>query len=106
MTALYETGSLDNNSLGVPSITSLGYPDASTPYYRLVAVTKDVPADAVEALRAAFKAVLEDPAAVEKMAESKQIIQDVVNDPVELKALIDKDYEAYGAMVATLDLQG
>ena len=40
------------------------------------------------------------------MAESKQIIQDVVNDPVELKALIDKDYEAYGAMVATLDLQG
>lgn len=106
MTALYETGSLDNNSLGVPSITSLGYPDAATPYYRLVAVTKDVPADAVEALRAAFKAVLEDPAAVEKMAESKQIIQDVVNDPAELKALIDKDYEAYGAMVATLNLQG
>lgn len=106
MTALYETGSLDNNSLGVPSITSLGYPDAATPYYRLVAVTKDVPADAVEALRAAFKAVLEDSAAVEKMAESKQIIQDVVNDPAELKALIDKDYEAYGAMVATLNLQG
>lgn len=105
MTALYETGSLDNNSLGVPSITSLGYPDASTPYYRIVAVTKDVPADAVEALRAAFKTVLEDPAAIEKMAESKQIIQGVVNDPTELKALIDKDYEAYGIMVASLDLQ-
>ena len=29
MTALYETGSLDDNSLGVPSISSLGYADAA-----------------------------------------------------------------------------
>ena len=106
MTALYETGSLDDNSLGVPSISSLGYADAATPYYRLVAVTKDVPSDTVEALRAAFKAVLENPDAVAKMAESKQIVKDVVNDPDELKALIEKDYAAYGELVSTLDLEG
>ena len=106
MTALYETGSLDDNSLGVPSISSLGYPDAATPYYRLVVVTKDVPAEAVEALRAAFKAVLENPDSIAKMAESKQIVQDVVNDPEELQALIEKDYAAYGEMVASLNLEG
>ena len=106
MTALYETGSLDDNSLGVPSISSLGYADAATPYYRLVAVTKDVPSDTVEALRAAFKAVLENPDAVAKMAESKQIVKDVVDDPDELKALIEKDYAAYGELVSTLDLEG
>ena len=106
LTALYETGSIDDNTLGVPSITSLGYADASTPYYRIVAVTKDVPANVVEALRKAFKTVLEDPDCLEKLAASKQIIRDVVNDPDELQKLLQKDYQAYGEMVKTLNLQG
>ncbi len=106
LTALYETGSIDENSLSVPSITSLGYENAATPYYRIVAVTKDVPANVVEALRQAFKAVLEDSGCLEKLAASKQIIRDVVNDPDALQELIQKDYQAYGEMVKTLNLQG
>lgn len=106
LTALYETGSIDDNTLEVPSISSLGYADAATPYYRIVAVTKDVPANVVDALRAAFKAILEDPACIEELAASKQIIRDVVNDPDELQELVEKDYKAYGEMVKTLNLQG
>lgn len=106
MTALYETGTLSENTLGVPSAASLGYEDAATPYYRIVAVTADVPAHVVDALRAAFKNVLENPEALAKLAESKQIVQGVVNDPAELKALVEKDYAAYGEMVASLNLQG
>lgn len=105
MTALYETGTMDENALGVPSITTLGYPDAATPYYRLVAVRKDTPAEVVDALRAAFKSALEDPNLLATMAESKQVIQGVVNDPNELLALVERDYAAYGEVVQNLNLQ-
>lgn len=105
MFALYETGALDDNLCKVPSITTLGHPEAATPYYRIVAVTKGVPANVVEALRKAFKNVLENPARLEQLAASKQIIQGVVNDPAELRAMIEKDYAAYGEMVKTLNLQ-
>lgn len=106
MTALYETGSLDENILGVPSVTTLGYPEAATPYYRIVAVQKGAPDEVVDALRAAFKEALEDPDVLARMEESKQIIQGVVNDPDELQALIEKDYAAYGEVVQSLNLQG
>lgn len=105
MTALYETGALDDNILGVPSIRTLGYPEAETPYYRVVAVRKETPEEIVNALRAAFKSALESPEVIEKMAESKQIIQGVVNDPEELEELISRDYEAYGKVAEELNLQ-
>ena len=105
MTALYETGSLDDNLCNVPSITTLGHPEAATPYYRIVMVTKDVQANAVEAIRTAFKNVIENPERVAALKNSKQNIQGVVSDPAELKKLIEKDYAAYGEMVKTLNLQ-
>ena len=103
---LYETGSIDDNLLGVPSITTLGHADAATPYYRIVAVKKGTPQSAVEALRTAFKNVLENPESIQKLADSGQIIRNVINDPAELEALIERDYVAYGDMVKVLNLNG
>ena len=106
LVALYETGTLEENLLDVPSMISLGHEEAATPYYRIVAVKKGTPQEAVDALRSAFKSVLENPESLEKLEASGQIIQDVVNDPAELRELLERDYEAYGEMVESLNLQG
>jgi tripartite-type tricarboxylate transporter receptor subunit TctC len=96
--ALAVTSKSRNSSIpDVPTMTELGVPEASMSVWIGILGPKDMPADTVKKLQAAFKSVLNGPALDQKIRERGH--ENLVTSNEDMSARIKKDYAMWGKVV-------
>ena len=101
---LYEVGGLEENQFNVPSISDLGHPEATTPYYRVIVAPKGTPDEVVAALREGFAEMLADEEVIKVFEEANDPLLNVISDIDVLNARLQQDYDSYGEVIEKLGL--
>ena len=88
----------------MPTLDSLGYPGASTPYYRAIMAPAGTPREVVDVLRTAFLKMAEDPDVMKLFDNIKASHTDFSNDPEAIQKQVEEEYAMFGDVVKELGI--
>lgn len=88
----------------VPILDNLGYPGASTPYYRAIVAPAGTPKDVVDTLRTGLLKMAEDPEVLKLFDNVKAPHEGFSNDSEAIRKQMEKEYAEFGQIVKDLGL--
>lgn len=88
----------------MPTPDTLGYPGASTPYYRAIMAPAGTPREVVDVLRTAFLQMAEDPEVAKLFDNIQASHENFSNDPEAIQKQLEEEYAMFGKIVTELGL--